>query len=232
MDSPAALITGAGRGIGRATAVELAAEGYQLALLARTEVELKETAALAGRGLVIPTDVSDPGQTEKAIDLTVEEFGRLDAVVHCAGLAPIRSIEEMSVAEWREVIETNLSAAFYLCRFAWPHFRRQKSGVVVNISSEASRDPFPGLAAYGPAKAAVNLFGKCAAREGQEIGVRVHTIAPGAVETAMLRSILTPEQYPTEKALSPTDVARVVVQCVGGDLRYASGEVIFLHKVV
>jgi 3-oxoacyl-[acyl-carrier protein] reductase len=230
MQSPAALITGAGRGIGRATAIELAAEGYQLALLARTEIELKETAALAGRGLVIPTDVVDPEQIERAVGLTFEELGRLDAVVHCAGLAPVRSIEEMSITEWRGVIETNLSAAFYLCHAAWPHFQKQRSGVVVNISSEASRDPFAGFAAYGSAKAAVNLFGRCAAREGQEIGVRVHTIAPAAVETAMFRKILTREQYPTEKALSPTDVARVIVRCVRGDLRYASGEVIYLHK--
>ena len=232
MDSPAALITGAGRGIGRAAAVELAAEGYALSLLARNETELKETAALAGRGLVIPTDVTQPEQIESAIQQTIRELGRLDAIVHCAGLAPVRSIEQMNASEWQAVIDTNLSAAFHLCHFAWPQFRRQKSGVVVNISSEASRDPFAGFAAYGSAKAAVNLFGRCAAREGQEIGVRVHTIAPAAVETGMFRQILTPEQYPTEKTLSPTDVARVIVQCVRGDLRYASGEVIFLHKTM
>jgi NAD(P)-dependent dehydrogenase (short-subunit alcohol dehydrogenase family) len=232
MQPQATLITGAGRGIGRAAAIELAAEGYALALLARNETELKETAALAGRGLVIPTDVTQPTQIENAIQQAIQEYGRLDAIVHCAGVAPVRSIEQMSVEEWRQVIDTNLSAAFYLCHYAWPQFRRQQSGVVVNISSEASRDPFAGFAAYGSAKAAVNLFGRCAAREGQAIGVRVHTLAPAAVESAMFRQFLTPEQYPTEKTLSPTDVGRVIVQCVRGELRYASGEVIFLHKVI
>jgi NAD(P)-dependent dehydrogenase (short-subunit alcohol dehydrogenase family) len=232
MQSLTALITGAGRGIGRAAAVELAAGGYELALLSRNESELKQTAVLAGRGLVIPTDVTKPEQIDDAIRKTVDAFARLDAIVHCAGLAPVRSIEQMSIDEWRRVIDTNLSAAFYLCRAAWPIFRMQHAGVIVNISSEASRDPFAGFTAYGSAKAALNLFSRCAAREGQEIGVRVHTIAPAAVETAMFRQILTPQQYPTEKTLSPHDVAKLIAQCVRGDLRYASGEVIYLHKVI
>jgi NAD(P)-dependent dehydrogenase (short-subunit alcohol dehydrogenase family) len=232
MKSNVALITGAGRGIGRATAIELAAAGYELALLARTESQLRETAQLAGRGTVIPMDVTQPRQIEAAVQTTIAKFGRLDAIVHCAGLAPVRSISEMSVDEWKEVIETNLSAAFYLCHAAWPQFQKQRSGVVVNISSESSGDPFPGFAAYGAAKAGLNLFGLSAAREGQEIGVRVHTIAPAAVETEMFRKIMTPDQYPTERALSPTEVARVIVQCVRGELQHASGEVIYLHKVL
>lgn len=232
MEPKTALITGAGRGIGRATAIELAAAGYQLALLARSEAQLEETAQLAGRGRVIPTDVTQPGQIEAAVRNTIEEFGSLDAVIHCAGLAPVRPIAQMGADEWREVIETNLSAAFYLCGAAWSQFQKQRGGVIVNVSSESSRDPFPGFAAYAAAKAGLNLFGLSAAREGQEIGVRVHTIAPAAVETEMFRKIMTRDQYPPEKALSPADVARVIVQCVRGDLRYASGEVIYLHKVL
>lgn len=227
-----ALITGAGRGIGRATAVELAGAGYALALVARNETELSETARLAGGGLVIPGDVTDSGQVELAVRRTVEAYGRLDAVVHCTGLAPVQPLEEMTDAQWHAVIDTNLSAAFYLCRAAWPHFKRQQSGVVVNLSSEASRDPFPGFAAYGAAKAGLNLFGRSAAREGQAIGVRVHTIAPAAVETEMFRRILSREQYPTEKTLAPSDVAKVIVRCVLGDLGYATGEVIYLHKTI
>jgi len=104
--------------------------------------------------------------------------------------------------------------------------------VVVNVSSAAARDPFPGFAAYGAAKAGLNLFGLCAAREGQRIGVRVHTIAPGAVETAMFRQLLSPGQFPTEDALDPADVARIIASCVVGDLRYTSGEVIHIQKKI
>jgi NAD(P)-dependent dehydrogenase (short-subunit alcohol dehydrogenase family) len=227
---PAAVISGAGRGIGRACAIMLARLDYRLALLARSEAELQETRRQCGGGLVLPVDVTDADAVERAIRSIDQTFGRIDAMVHCAGLAPVRAIADMSVAEWHAVLDTNLSAAFYLCKSAWPIFARQKGGVVVNISSAAARDPLPGFAAYGAAKAGVNLFGLSAAREGAAIGVRVHTIAPAAVETAMFRQILTSDQYPTEKTLKPEEVAEVVVQCVTGTLRYASGEVIYVQK--
>ena len=230
--SPVALITGAGRGIGRAAAVELARAGYDLVLVARTASDLTETAHLAARGTVVPLDVTDADAVENCVRNTAHEHGRLDAIVHCAGLAPVKSIDEMTVAQWRDVLDTNLSAAFYLCRAAWPHFKTQNSGVIVNISSESSRDPFPGFAAYGAAKAALNLFARSAAREAQAFGARVHTIAPAAVETGMFRQILTPDQYPAEKTLTPEDVARVILQCVRGDLAHTSGEVIYVHKTL
>jgi NAD(P)-dependent dehydrogenase (short-subunit alcohol dehydrogenase family) len=152
--------------------------------------------------------------------------------VNNAGLAPVRSIEQMTIDEWRATIETNLSATFYFSRAAWPAFKKQKAGVIVNISSAASRDPFPGFAAYGAAKAGVNLLGLSLAREGEPIGVRVHTLALSAAETAMFRQILTPEQYPAEKTMSPTEVAKVIALCVTGELRHTSGEVIYLHKTL
>jgi NAD(P)-dependent dehydrogenase (short-subunit alcohol dehydrogenase family) len=169
---------------------------------------------------------------DQLIDQALDRLGRIDAVSHCAGLAPVRSIGEMTPAEWRETIDTNLSAAFYLAKAAWPVFERQRGGAIVNVSSLASRDPFPGFAAYGAAKAGINLFGLSAAREGQPMGIRVYTVAPGAVETDMLRKIMSPEQFPREKTLEPADVARVIAGCVQGDLRYASGEVIYLHRTL
>jgi len=108
--------------------------------------------------------------------------------------------------------------------------QKQRGGVLVNISSAASRDPFPGLGVYGAAKAGMNLLGHALAREGDPVGIRVHTIAPGAVETSMLRSIITTEQYSQEKTLDPAEVARAVAACIDGDLRHTSGEVIHLHK--
>jgi NAD(P)-dependent dehydrogenase (short-subunit alcohol dehydrogenase family) len=235
MSEPVAIITGAGRGIGRATALELARRGYRLTLVARGASGLDETARLAGgagNAMCCPADVADPQQMDRVVSQTLDRHGRIDAVVNNAGLAPVRPIVEMSPQEWRDVIETNLSAAFYLTRAAWPSFEKQRGGVVVNVSSAAARDPFPGFAAYGAAKAGLNLFGLSAAREGQAIGVRVHTIAPSATETAMFRSLMTPEQYPTEKTLDPADVARIIVGCVTGELRHTSGEVIYVHKTV
>jgi 3-oxoacyl-[acyl-carrier protein] reductase len=235
---PVAIITGAGRGIGRAVAVELGRAGYRLALASRNLDELDETIRLtcgacpSPTALAVRTDVTRPEEVERLAQATLERFGRIDAVVNNAGLAPARPIAEMTIHEWQAVLDTNLSAAFYLCKAVWPAFELQQSGVVINVSSAAARDPFPGFAAYGAAKAGLNLFGLCAAREGQRIGVRVHTIAPGAVETAMLRQLFSPEQVSKDDSLDPADVAKVIVSCVTGDLRYASGEVIYIHKKI
>ena len=232
MDQPVAIITGAGRGIGRATAIELARRGYRSSLLSRNIQELQETAQQTGPAVTLPivTDVTQCKEVSTAVNCTLERFGRIDAVIHCAGLAPVVNIADMAVEDWHSVIDTNLSAAFYLLKSVWPIFQRQKSGVMVNVSSAAARDPFPGFAAYGAAKAAVNLFGLSAAREGQKIGVRVHTIAPGAVETAMFRKVMTEQQYPADLTLKPQEVASIIAQCVTGELRYTSGEVIYVHK--
>ena len=233
MPEQVAIITGAGGGIGRAVARELAGAGFRVVVAGREMGRLEETLRLAGGGgLVVQTDVTKPAEVERLVTVTLEAFGRVDALVNNAGYAPVRSIREMTDEQWRTVVDTNLSAAFYTTRAAWPAFERQGGGVVVNISSAAARDPFPGFAAYGAAKAGLNLLGLAAAREGAAIGVRVHTIAPGAVETGMFRGIMTAEQWPNEKTLDPADVARVVLQCVRGDLRYASGEVIYLNKAL
>ena len=234
--APVTIITGAGRGIGRAVALELRELGHRLVLAARNLNQLNDTIRLAcgscphDDALAVLTDVTIPAQVEALVQSAVQRFGRIDAIVNNAGLAPARPLVETSVDEWRAVLDTNLSSAFYLSKFTWPVFERQQSGVIVNISSAAARDPVPGFAAYASAKAGVNLLGLCAAREGERIGVRVHTIAPAAVETGMFRQLLTPDQYPTEDALQPQEVARVVADCITGRLAYTSGEVVYIHK--
>lgn len=233
MEQHVAVITGAGRGIGRATTHEFSRGGFIVVLTGRDIAALEETAkGCPGPCLVVQTDVTKPDDVERLVTITLDTFGRLDVLVNNAGLAPVKSITETTIEQWRAVLDTNLSAAFYTTRAAWPAFVRQRHGVVVNISSAAARDPFPGFAAYGAAKAGLNLFGLAAAREGQAVGVRVHTIAPSATETGMFRQIMTAEQYPPEKTLDPADVARVVLQCARGELRHTSGEVIYVHKTL
>lgn len=231
MPQRVAIITGAGGAIGRSIAVEFAEADYAVALVGRTEASLIETQNLIrGEGLVVRADVTKLEDVDRIVEQTFSKYGRIDVLVNNAGTAPVLPIEQTTPKVWHEVIDTNLSAAFYLSRACWPAFKKQRSGVIVNISSIAARDPFAGFLAYGAAKAGLNSLGLSLAREGAEVGVRVHTIAPGAVETPMLRSILSPQQFPTENTLSPADVARVVLQCTQGDLRYTSGEVIWLSK--
>jgi NAD(P)-dependent dehydrogenase (short-subunit alcohol dehydrogenase family) len=228
-----AIITGAGRGIGRATAVKLSRDGFRLALVARSAGELAETARLCGdTAAAFPADVCDQAAVEKVVGQSLERYGQISALVHNAGLAIVKPLDQMSAVEWRATIDTNLSAAFYFCRALWPVWRRQGGGVLVLVSSEAARNPFPGLAAYGAAKAALNALTLSLAREGADFGLRVHGVAPAGVETKMLRSVASVEQYPPSKTLDPADVADVIAQCVRGDLRYTSGEVIYVHKTL
>ena len=230
---PVAIITGAGRGIGQATTRRLAHKGYRLTLTARNEDQLRDSARTLGANVqIIAGDVSDPAHAQRLIDATIQQFGRVDAVVNNAGHAPLATMDQITLDQWQRILDVNLSAVFYICKAAWPVMKRQGAGVIVNVSSESARDPFEGLFAYGAAKAGVNLLGHALARQGQPFGIRVHTIAPGAVETAMLRALVTPEQLPADKTLDPDQVAGAIVSCIDGDLRHTSGEVIYVHKAL
>ena len=234
MSAPVAIVTGAGRGIGRAVAVELAQAGYQLGLVARSESELKETARLCSGGWIFPADVSDAAACKHVVEqmAAVSGAGCVDVLVNNAGSAPQLFIETITEAEWRSVLDINLSGVVYMTSAVWGQMVRRKAGVVVNISSVAAPDPFPGLGFYGAAKAAVNTLTLSLAREGQPHGIRVHAIGPGAVETAMFRNLLTPAEYPSELALSPEEVAAAVRDCIDGPMRYTSGQVIYLRKTI
>lgn len=233
-----AIVTGAGRGIGRAVAVHLARRGWGVVGVSRTAAELDETGRLCGEAAgesvsdvfePVVASVTEPTTAARAVE-SAQRRGRLRAVVYCAGVAPAKSVEETSVELFREVLETNLTGAFVFAQAAWGAMKAGGGGAVVLVSSMAARDPFPGFVAYGPAKAAVNLLATVLDREGKPAGIRAYAVAPGAVETAMFRQLATPEQWPADRTLSPDDVAAVIGACVEGDLRYSGGETIYLSK--
>jgi len=230
MHNNVCIITGAGRGIGRATAVELDCLGWRLVLVSRTVGELRATAALCRQAVTLVADVTNSGDVQGIIDSAIVEYGRIDAAVNCAGMAPSVPIATMTDDQFQQTLQTNLAHIFYMTRALWPQFKRQKGGVIVNISSLASRDPFNGFGAYAAAKAGVNLFSLVAAREGKEHNIRVHVVAPGAVETKMLRDFCPETVIPRDQTLDPSAVAKVIAQLVAGDLVHTSGEVIYVHK--
>jgi len=232
MQTPVAIITGAGRGIGQAVALELANRGYRLALVSRNQKELELVAGQAQTAMAVSGDVTRVDDVQRVVDRTLAAYGRIDAIVNNVGLSPVAKVDELTIEQWHAVINTNLSSAFYLARAVWGTFKEQHKGCIVNISSMASRDPLPGFLAYGAAKAGLNLMSLVLAREGAEHGIRSYAIAPGAVETGMFRRMVSKEKWPVEKTMEPADVARVVAQCIDGDLKYASGEVIFLSKTL
>ncbi len=224
-----AILTGAGSGIGRAVAVRLGAAGYCVVLVSRSREMLEQTAELVqGDTFVYPADVSEPDAVGMLVEDVMASFGRVDALVHVAGFAELMPIDKITPEHWRKTVDVNLGAAVLLTAAVWPTFTEQRSGVVVNVSSMASIDPFPGFATYAAAKIGVNMFTKCTASEGEAIGVRAVAVAPGAVETPMLRSMFDEAMIPADKVLDPHVVADVICDCVTGERAFENGETILL----
>lgn len=241
MSRQVALVTGAGSGIGRATALALAGAGWSVALAGRRADALGETARAIGddsRSMTVVGDVSVPEQAAGAVAEVVARFGRLDAVVNNAGSAPLAPIDRTTPELLQACFAVNALAPGYVIAAAWPVFRRQAEeakargesprATVVNVSSMATKEPFAGFFAYAAAKASVNLMAQSCAKEGRAIGVRAFAVAPGAVETPMLRSNFPEKMIPRGKALPPEDVARVIVACVLGERDVENGQVIWV----
>lgn len=233
----AAIITGAGSGIGRATAERLAAAGWAVVLAGRTESKLRQTAdriiEQSGEDhpvLIHPADLSDPAPCEALIAAAEDRFGRIDALVHAAGFATVAPISETTPNLWRTILDSNLSAAAYLTHAVWPTLTRQRSGVIVNVSSMSAIDPFPGFAAYASAKAAVNMLTRVTADEGAAINVRAVAIAPGAVETPLLRSMFNEQTIPPDQCLPPDAIAALIFDCITGRRTFDPGEVITITE--
>lgn len=232
MSAKVAIITGASRGIGLATAQRLARGGYAVVLAARSaaglEAALPQIAETGAACEAVPVDVGRLEGARELIDVAVRRFGRIDLLVNNAGAAPHMQIDEFTDKAFAESIATNIAAVFYTTRAAWPIFRDQNGGVIVNISSMASVDPFPGLGVYGASKAWVNLFTKATANEGRKLGIRAFCVAPGAVETAMLRGAF--PDFPRDQALAPDEVARVIVGLADESFAAATGQTVFVRR--
>ncbi len=226
-----AVVTGAGRGIGRAIARRLGALGANVVIASRTSEQLEETRRSierdGARALAVVADVTDAEDVDRLMSATDSLFGGVDILVNNAGFAPMGPIEEMEPPLFDRIIATNIRSVHLCTRAAWPHLARG-GGVVVNISSVAAYDPLEGLAVYGAAKAFVNAYTRSLAAEGKAAGIRVYGVAPGAVETGMLRGLL--PDYPAEKTLEPDEVAALVELLLAPACRYVSGQTLVINK--
>jgi NAD(P)-dependent dehydrogenase (short-subunit alcohol dehydrogenase family) len=207
-----ALVTGAGRGIGRAIAVALGGAGAAVTVVSRTRSELEDTARevekAGGRAAVHPADVRDPRACEAAVARAVEAHGGLQVLVNNAGIGSHGTIAETTDALWSDVLETNVGAAFRLTRAALPHLAK-RGGHVFMISSLAGKNAIAGMAAYCASKAALDHFTECLMLEVRHQGVRVTTIAPGSVDTSFGREPGNPRGEGW--MLTAQDVAQAVV---------------------
>lgn len=182
-----ALVTGAGSGLGEATARAFAYAGCAIACVdinneaagrVSNELEAQGSASLA-----IRCDVSDASSVQDAVQLTVTHFGRLDILVNCAAIDHTLSVEEMTIAQWDQVIAVNLRGPFLFAKAALPLMRTQRSGHIINIASTAATRAWANAAAYHASKWGLRGFSRALGVEGRPDNIRVTTIIPGGMRT-------------------------------------------------
>jgi NAD(P)-dependent dehydrogenase (short-subunit alcohol dehydrogenase family) len=179
-----ALVTGAGAGLGRAVALQFAAEGACVTALSLVSDELNEVRDTAVRyGLDVHTvaaDVGDAASAEAVVAGVLAREGRIDVLVNNAGIIVVKPIEETAPEEWDRVIRTNLRGPFLYCRAAVPHMKAQRGGLIINVSSQSGVMGFAGESAYCPSKYGLEGLTATLALELQEDGITVVTVHPGA----------------------------------------------------
>ena len=190
-----ALITGAARGIGLATAARFLGEGWRVAMLDVLGDTLR--LAVAGLGdathmLPVVADVSEPEAVEHAVRDTHERFGRIDALVNNAGIAIFKPMLEVTLEEWQRVLAVNLTGPFLMAQAVAPIMREQGGGAIVNLTSISGLRASTLRVAYGTSKAALAHLTRQQAAELGEHGIRVNAVAPGPVDTAMAKAVHTP----------------------------------------
>ena len=203
-----AIISGASRGIGKATALLLALQGATVVAVARSGPELSDL-TLKTRGLSIVADIADAEDAQHVIDETLRHYGRLDILICNAGVGSFAELEQFEAEEWDRIFATNVKGTFLLCKAAVPHFKAQRRGHIVGIASDVSKRTFAHGSAYGASKYAQDALLASLRKEVRPHGVKVSTIYPGLVDTYF--NDTTPGSPEAEKThLRPADVAQAV----------------------
>jgi len=203
-----ALVTGGTRGIGEAIVRALSSAGASVAFTGRDQSRLKKVASEIGAPVeAIRADVRDPVQAAEAVDRTVATLGGLDILVNNAGVGVFTSVADMSLEQWHDVLDTNLSGVFYCCHAAIPHLRQRGGGWIINISSLAGKNAVTGGAAYCASKAGLNAFSEVLMQEVRQDNIRVSYIMPGSVATGFGYG----DPNKSSWALASEDVAQVVL---------------------
>jgi 3-oxoacyl-[acyl-carrier protein] reductase len=201
-----AIVTGSGRGIGKAIAISFAKEGANLVVVSRTFSEVLETAKqiemMGGKALPLKVDVSSRGDVEDMVNKALERFGRIDVLVNNAGmLGPIGPLHENDVNEWIKTVHVNLIGAFLCCKAVLPVMIRQRRGKIINLSGGGATYPKPNFSAYACSKAAVVRLTETLAEEVKEYNIQVNAIAPGAVKTRMVEQVVKAGEAAGKEAL-------------------------------
>lgn len=222
------IITGGGRGIGRAIALTFAKQGAHIAVVARTESEIEAVARqigdLGARAIAIRTDVSQENQVEAMVQKVMDEFGRIDILVNNAGFAKHMPIQEIQTDTWDLTMNVNLRGIMLCTRAVFKNMMKQRSGYIINISSGAGKHGSARYSTYSASKFGVMGFTQSLAAEGRQYGIKASVICPGPVATRM-RAGNHPGEDPA-KLMKSQDIADVALFLVTQPKRAYIGEVV------
>ena len=240
LEGRVAVVTGASGDIGAAMARALAAAGARLVLASRNEQNLAAVSDATGidrsRILVVPTDVTDAAAVEHLVARTVEMFGRLDVLVTAAGIQMRKSALEMSPAEWRDVLDVNLTGTFLSCRAAAQAMIRQGAGRIIMVSSLTAEIGLPGMPAYVASRGGIRQLAKALATEWAPHGITVNCVGPGRMRTAMTEGLFVDDRaresfmrlIPAGRAGVPEDLAGVTIFLASDAASYVTGQSIYV----
>lgn len=221
LEGRVALVTGASSGLGRAVAVALAGVGADVALVARSEEDLRrvegEVSETGRKALVLPADLANVDETVGAVERTVGELGRVDVLVNAAGTDAPGLVEVLEVEGWDRTLAVNLRAPFLLSKAVFPHMREAGGGLIVNVSSVAGKKGWANASAYCASKFGLAGFSQALADEGREHGIRAVVLYPGAMATSWgawspeERREMEREDASPGQVLPPDEVAAFIV---------------------
>ena len=216
LNGKVAVVTGGSMGIGLAIARALVANGVKVAITGRNASHLSSAQrAIEGAGPgareTLQADVRKHDEVQRAVDATVARFGGLDIVVNNAGVGIFTSVASMTPEQWSEVIDTNLTGVFYMCRAAIPHLKARGGGFIVNISSLAGKNAFVDGGAYCASKSGLNAFSETLMQEVRHENIRVSYVMPGSVATGFSSG---DAANGADWKISPDEVADVVLNLV------------------
>jgi 3-oxoacyl-[acyl-carrier protein] reductase len=222
-----ALVTGGSKGIGKAICFALAREGANVVIAARDESKIRETMEelkeRSGKVLAIQADVRYEEDVKNLISKIIKEFGRLDILVNNAGVAYRKRLEETTLKEYDEIMDTNLKGVYLCTKYAIAHIRNSNNGKIVNISSGAGLHGIPELSIYCASKFGVIGITQSIASE-LEGKIKVYVICPGGVDTDMYRSL-----FGHKPQLKPEHIAKKVLELVSPDSKVTSGKIIEVY---
>jgi NADP-dependent 3-hydroxy acid dehydrogenase YdfG len=233
MKDQIAIVTGASRGIGKEIAVKLLEQGMKLTIVGSSTQIIETAEELKSKGfsnvLPVQADISKEDDVLNVVKKTMDEFGQLDLLVNNAGVGFFKSIEEVTVDEWKQIFEVNVQGVFLASKAVLPYMKKQKSGTIITISSDVARYTIPNGSAYTATKYAVQGFCGSLAQEVREYGIRVGTINPGMVDTYFANST---QGLPEKKDwLKVEDIANAVVYMASAP-KYMLIDEIILHPLI